>query len=89
MFFFVVYAATVLVTRLFSGRRFDQKGSNFIMYPALISLIIGLFVLSQSHVGFVLLIDGALVGFGYGTYMSSSQTIAVQSAPAHRVGLVT
>lgn len=88
-FFFVVYAAAVLVTRPFSGRMFDLKGPNFIMYPTLISLFIGLFVLSQSHAALVLLIAGALVGFGYGTYMSSSQTVAVQSAPPHRVGLAT
>jgi MFS family permease len=88
-FFFVIYAAAVLVTRPFSGRMFDLKGANFIMYPALISLLIGLFVLSQSQAGFILLIAGALVGFGYGTYMSSAQTVAIQSAPAHRVGLAT
>lgn len=88
-FFFVVYAAAVLVTRPFSGRMFDVKGPNYIMYPSLISLLIGLFVLSQSHVGAVLLIAGAFVGFGYGTYMSSSQTVAIQSAPPHRVGLAT
>lgn len=88
-FFFVVYAVAVLATRPFSGRMFDLKGPNFIMYPAIISLIIGLFVLSQSHVGIVLLVSGAFVGFGYGTYMSSAQTVAVQSAPAHRVGLAT
>lgn len=88
-FFFVVYAVSVLVTRPFSGRMFDLKGPNFIMYPSLISLLIGLFVLSQSHAGIFLLFAGALVGFGYGTYMSSSQTVAVQSAPPHRVGLAT
>ena len=88
-FFFVVYAVAVLATRPYSGRMFDLKGPNFIMYPAIISLIIGLFVLSQSHVGIVLLIAGAFVGFGYGTYMSSAQTVAIQSAPAHRVGLAT
>ncbi len=48
-----------------------------------------MFVLSQSHIGIILLIAGALIGFGYGTYMSSAQTVAIQSAPAHRVGLAT
>jgi predicted MFS family arabinose efflux permease len=88
-FFFVVYGAAVLITRPFSGRMFDLKGPNFIMYPTLISLFIGLFVLSQSHIGILLLIAGALIGFGYGTYMSSSQTVAIQSVPPHRVGLAT
>ncbi len=88
-FFFVAYAAAVLVTRTFSGRLFDLRGPNFIMYPALISLIIGLVILSQSTIGIVLLIAGSFIGFGYGTYMSSSQTVAIQSAPPHRVGLAT
>ncbi|MGX9133964.1 MFS transporter [Rummeliibacillus sp. JY-2-4R] len=88
-FFFVVYAVAVLVTRPFTGRQFDLKGPNFIMYPALISLFISLFILSQSSIGLVLLIAGALLGFGYGTYMASAQAVAVSSAPAHRIGLAT
>lgn len=88
-FFFVVYACAVLFTRPFTGRWFDSKGPNFIMYPAIISFIIGMFILSQTHNGIILLIAGAFIGFGYGTYMSSSQTVAVKVAPPHRIGLAT
>lgn len=88
-FFFVVYAAAVLITRPFTGRQFDLKGPNFVMYPAIIGLLLALFILSQSGTGLVLLIAGALLGFGYATYMSSSQAVAISSAPAHRVGLAT
>lgn len=88
-FFFVVYAAAVLITRPFTGRQFDLKGPNYVMYPAILSLLFALFILSQSESGLTLLISGAFLGFGYGTYMSSSQAVAISSAPAHRVGLAT
>ncbi|MCM3570279.1 MFS transporter [Neobacillus mesonae] len=88
-FFFVVYAAAVLATRPVTGRLFDTKGPNFVMYPSIISFIIGMFILSQASSGVILLISGAFIGFGYGTYMSSSQAVAIKEAPAHRVGLAT
>ncbi len=88
-FFFIVYAIALLITRPFSGRLFDTKGPSSTMYPAIICFFIGMFVLSQSHIGIILLIAAAFIGIGYGTYMSGAQTIAVQSAPAHRVGLAT
>lgn len=88
-FFFVVYAAAVVATRPATGRLFDNKGPNFVMYPALVSLTLGMFVLSQASSGPVLLLAGALIGFGYGTYMSSAQAVAIKEAAAHRVGLAT
>ena len=88
-FFFVVYAAAILVSRPISGIWFDTKGPNSVMYPAIISFIIGMFILSQTHTSIILLISGALIGFGYGTYMSSAQAVAIKVAPAHRVGLAT
>ncbi|MCQ6279442.1 MFS transporter [Bacillus sp. EB600] len=88
-FFFIVYAIALLLTRPFSGRWFDTAGPSSTMYPAIICFFIGMIVLSQSHIGMVLLIAAAFIGIGYGTYMSGAQTIAVQAAPAHRIGLAT
>lgn len=88
-FFFVVYAVAVLVSRPFTGKIFDNKGPNFIMYPAIISFAIGMFMLSQTNSAVVLLIAGAFIGFGYGTYMSSSQAAAIKEVSAHRVGVAT
>lgn len=88
-FFFIVYAVAVLVSRPFTGKIFDTKGPNAIMYPAIISFVIGMFLLSQANSAVVLLISGAFIGFGYGTYMSSSQAAAIKGVSAHRVGLAT
>lgn len=88
-FFFIVYAVFVLISRPFTGRWFDEKGENFVMYPAILLFAMALFFLSQAHNGFSLLFAGALLGLGYGTASSSVQAIAVKVSPKHRIGLAT
>lgn len=88
-FFFIVYAIFVLISRPFTGRWFDEKGENFVMYPAILLFAMALFLLSQTHNGFSLLLAGALLGLGYGTTSSSVQAIAVKVSPKHRIGLAT
>ncbi len=88
-FFFIVYAVFIVGSRPFTGRWFDLKGENFVMYPAFILFALALFVLSQAHHGFALLAAGALVGLGYGTLSTSAQAISIKVSPVHRMGLAT
>lgn len=88
-FFFIFYAAATLISRSFTGRLFDQKGENFVMYPAILLFALGLAVFSQSYQSWMLLSAGVLVGLGYGTFLSSAQAIAVKVSPSHRLGLAT
>jgi MFS family permease len=88
-FFFIVYAVFILVSRPFTGRWFDQKGENYVMYPSFISFALALFILSQAGQGWMLLLAGALVGLGYGTFSSSAQAISIKVSPKHRMGLAT
>ncbi|OIK16871.1 MFS transporter [Bacillus sp. MUM 116] len=88
-FFFVVFAISILVSRPFTGKWFDTKGENFVMYPSLLSFAVGLILLSQSHNGFTLLLAGVFIGLGFGTLQSSTQAIAIKSSPHHRAGLAT
>jgi len=88
-FFFMVYAVSILLSRPLTGRWFDRKGENFVMYPSFLLFAAGLVVLSQAQQGFFLLAAAALVGFGYGTFLSSAQAIAIKVSPRHRVGLAT
>ena len=88
-FFFVMYAAFLLISRPFTGKRFDLKGENKVIYPSILLFAIGLMILSQVQHGIVLLIAGAIIGVGFGTFQSSAQTIAVNLAPRNRVGLAT
>lgn len=88
-FFFIVYSVAILVTRPFTGKLFDSKGENYIVYPILLSFIFGLLLLSQAHTGFVLLLSAIFIGIGFGTFLPSAQAIVVKNAPHHRMGLAT
>lgn len=88
-FFFIVYAIVVIITRPFTGKWFDKHGVNFVMYPAILCFMVGLFLLGEAHSGFTLLLSAVFVGLGYGTAQSSSQALAVKRSPIHRMGLAT
>ncbi|NGY76935.1 MFS transporter [Bacillus megaterium] len=88
-FFFVVYAVCLLASRPFTGKWFDQYGENSVVYPSILSLAIGIFLLSQATTSWVFLLAGALIGLGFGTITSSFQSIAVKKASPHRRGVAT
>lgn len=88
-FFFLTFAAAMIISRPFTGKLFDAKGANYIVYPAFFFFAIGLICLSFTHSSFMLLLSGALIGLGYGTLAPSLQTLAVQSADPKRSGHAT
>ena len=88
-FFFVMYSICLLLTRPFTGKWFDMYGENSVIYPSLILYTVGLVILSQTHLGITLLLAGAFIGIGLGTFQSSAQTIAIKMASPHRMGLAT
>ncbi|MBI0576879.1 MFS transporter [Neobacillus cucumis] len=88
-FFFIVYAVFTLISRPFTGKWFDQKGENFVMYPSFLFFAVALILLSQVHQGIMLLVVGALVGLGYATFSSSAQAISIKVSPKNRMGLAT
>jgi len=86
-FFFVIYAAIILISRPFTGRLFDVKGENSIMYPGIILFTVGMVLFSQAYRGYMLLFAAVLIGIGVGTIQPSTQAIAVKLVPRHRIGL--
>ena len=44
--FFVLYALTIVVTRPWVGRAFDQLGANILIYPGFLLYGIGIIILS-------------------------------------------
>lgn len=86
-FFFVVYALSVTFTRPASGKIFDKYGEDFVMYPSYIFLTLGLFLLSVTSTSWMLLLSGALIGLGYGTFMSNGQAVCLKHAEGHRIGI--
>lgn len=89
LYFFVVYAMALIVTRPFTGRLFDRFGENRITYPMLIILVIGYFVLSQATSSGMILLASALIGIGYGTVQSNYLAIAIKEALQHQKATAT
>jgi len=88
-FYFLVYAVVVFVSRPFSGRIFDVRGANFVAYPCLFIYAIGMLLFSQAGSGIALLLAGAIIGLGYGNFVSCAQAISIREVPPHRLGLAT
>ncbi|HCK63613.1 MAG TPA: MFS transporter, partial [Acinetobacter radioresistens] len=87
--FFLMYALAILFSRPFTGPLMDRRGENIIMYPAILILAFGLFLLSQVQTASMLLICAGLLGLGFGNIQSVCQTIAVKSTSLERMGLAT
>ncbi|MGK0552771.1 MFS transporter [Enterococcus faecalis] len=87
-YFFVVYALVITATRPLSGRIFDKRGENYVMYPSYLFLTVGLFLLSITTNSWMLLVSGGLIGLGYGTFMSNGQAVCLKESPSsHRIGI--
>ncbi|WP_248931104.1 MFS transporter [Paenibacillus hamazuiensis] len=88
-YFFMVFAAMIVLSRPFTGKLFDRSGAHVLVYPGLVLFTAGMLALSGAHSAFVFLAAGAVLGLGYGALLPSYQTLAVQAAPPHRRGLAT
>lgn len=86
---FAVYAGFTIFSRLFTGKLFDRFGPNCVLYPSFILFALALVCMAWAPGGWAFIAAGALMGLGYGTYMSLSQTIAIQVSPAEHTGLAT
>lgn len=87
--FFVVFAISMMSLRPITGKIYDRKGPQYVIYPAVLTFSLGLLVLSQIHnlTGFML--AAVLIGLGFGSAQSCLQTLAIQRAPKHRIGYAT
>ena len=84
-FFFVAYALAMFVSRLFTGRIFDQRGSLVVMVPSFVLASVGFVLIGLASNGVVLIAGAAVLGFGIGTVQSCGLTIAVQRTPIGRL----
>ncbi|UVI37389.1 MFS transporter [Brevibacterium spongiae] len=87
--FFVAFAVSSLIARLFVGRLQDVFGDNAVIFPVFICDIAGnvLLALWPTMTGIVL--AGVLIGLGFGSLMPCMQAITVNSVPMSRVPVAT
>ncbi|MEW8972383.1 MAG: MFS transporter [Mesobacillus sp.] len=84
--FFLVLTIVMVVIRPFSGRIYDRFGHKFIIYPAVISGIIGLTLLAVTQNTMTLLIAAVFYGLAYGTVAPTLQALAVSAVPKEKQG---
>lgn len=87
--FFVVFAISMMCLRPITGKIYDRKGSQYVIYPALLVFSLGLFLLSQIQTLWGFLLAAVLIGVGFGSAQPCIQTLAIQRAPKHRIGYAT
>lgn len=88
-YYFTVYAVVLLISRPFTGRWFDEYGPNVIIFPAIISFSLGMFVLGNSTSALMFLFSASLIGLGWGTLFPSFQTLAIHSTVPSRWPVAT
>ncbi|MCC4115948.1 MFS transporter [Aromatoleum toluclasticum] len=88
-FFFIVYSAVVLLSRPWTGRLMDRKGSNVVVFPCCILLALGLVLLANVQSAVMLLAAAALIGLGFGNLQSVFYAVAVKVVTPQRMGLAT
>lgn len=88
-YFFLVYAFAVLISRPVVGRLMDNKNENYVIYPALVILTIGLLFLAKMSNGWMMMIAAILIGFGFGNFQSAVQSTTTQMVPADRLTQTT
>ena len=87
--FFVVFAISMMSLRPITGKIYDRKGPNFVVYPAIALFSIGLIVLSQINSVTGLMLAAVFVGMGFGSAQPCLQTISIQHSPKDRIGHAT
>lgn len=87
--FFVVFAISMMSLRPITGKIYDLKGPQYVIYPAVLTFSLGLLVLSQIHTLTGFMLAAVLIGLGFGSAQPCLQTLAIQRAPMHRIGYAT
>ena len=87
--FFVIFAISMMSLRPITGKIYDRKGPQYVIYPALLAFSLGLFLLSQIQTLWGFMLAAVLVGVGFGSVQPCIQTLAIQRAPKHRIGYAT
>jgi MFS family permease len=79
--FFAMYASTAILLRLFLGWLPDRIGQKRVLYPALVILALGFFVLANASTAAEVAVAGILCGTGHGFAFPILFSLAVTRAP--------
>lgn len=87
--YFGLYAISLVVTRPFAGRWFDQKGPFAIVAVGSFLYFIGVILLGLANGPGLLYVAAIVIGAGYGSLQPSYQALIIQEAADNRRGAAT
>ncbi|MCP8970137.1 MFS transporter [Ectobacillus ponti] len=85
--FFLVYAATLLLSRPVAGKLSDKRGEAFVIVPSLVITASALVLLGFSTGLFGMLSAAVLYGIGFGAAQPALQAAAIRLARPERKGV--
>ena len=85
--YFVIYALSLLSTRLFAGQLYDRRGMVVVFIPGIVLIVIAMVMLSMMTTPMLLYIAAIFYGFGFGLVQPALQAYAVQRAALNRRGM--
>jgi MFS family permease len=83
--FFIIYAVAALATRPFTGKTFDKRGANIIIYPSLIATAVGFVILCYADSAFWMLTSALFLGLGIANFQTTAQAVCVKLSHGHGV----
>ncbi|WP_245602120.1 MFS transporter [Peribacillus kribbensis] len=84
--FFLIIAGMMILTRPLSGRIYDRHGHKFLIYPASVSGIIGLILLTLTHSFPMLCASALFYGVAYSVMQPTFQAWAVSRVSPDKKG---
>lgn len=87
--FFLVWAVSMLVIRLFAGRAHDRYGDNAVIPVALMFMASGIALLAAANDPWHFVLAAILGGLGHGVLVPSLQAISIKRAAPDRIPVAT
>ncbi len=85
--FFLVYAATLVLTRPIAGKLSDRHGEAFVIIPAQVITISALIILSFSTNLLGIIISAIMYGIGFGSAQPALQAATIRLVSPDRTGV--
>ena len=82
--FFITFAISTIVIRVFTSRLGDRFGIHVLLYPAFVAMPVAFFVLARASNRFEMIAAATLFGFGLGSAFPAFMTFVVSNTGEER-----
>lgn len=87
--YFTIYASALFFSRPISGKLYDRKGPDVVIYPGMLLYFIGMLMLGLTKGPFLFLCAGFIIGIGYGSIQPSLQAHSIDLVHPKKRGAAT